>query len=204
MPAPESVSHLQTYYLCCLPECHAWQVQYNVLISSYKCLCNAQEAAIGADAWQMHLQCLLARASLQLPPPPLTSQKNQCQLHHVPTHANLAVLDTLDDALAEHLPDWKKWLQAPDFSQAEPLGRLLAKMQWQVLGMVKALYASLAGNSSANSPTRRRLDVKVRLINMCKQATIVHFTLCTQLDGHGPGILFVWFAFEAAFPMYRS
>lgn len=69
----------------------------------------------------------------------------------------------MSDAIAIHLPDWQQKLKAADGTEAGVLDDLLAKLQWQVLGVVRSLYCSLARSSSASSPTRKTLDVKVKL-----------------------------------------
>ena len=125
-----------------------------------------QEAATGPDAWQMRLQCLLAKAALHLPPQ-VSSQLSQTQLHALPSPANLNAVWSLTEALAEHLPEWAKKLKEAGFAQSETLGRLLAKVQWQVLGIVMSLYGALAGSPSASSPTSRTLNVKVRSKTLC-------------------------------------
>jgi hypothetical protein len=124
-----------------------------------------QEASTGPDAWQLHPQCLLAKASLQLPPQPQgkTIQEGLADPQQLPTHAHFAVIDSLSDAIATHLPDWQQKLKAADGAGARVLDDLLAKLQWQVLGVVRTLYCSLARSPSASSPTRKTLDVKVKL-----------------------------------------
>ncbi|DBA95749.1 TPA: Calcineurin-binding protein cabin-1, variant 3 [Trebouxia sp. C0004] len=121
-----------------------------------------QEASTGPDAWQLHLQCLLAKASTQLPPQPQgkTLQQSVADPQLLPTHAHFAVMNSLSDTISAHLPDWQQKLKAADGTGAGVLDDLLAKLQWQVLGVVRTLYCSLARSSSANSPTRKTLDVK--------------------------------------------
>ena len=72
----------------------------------------------------------------------------------------LAIITTLADELQLQLPAWEKKMQADGYSQAAGLGQLLARVQWQLLGLVLGLYSSLAATVS-NSPPRRSLDVKV-------------------------------------------
>lgn len=112
----------------------------------------------------MHLQCLLAKASLQLPPQPQgkTIQEGSADPQLLPSHAHFAVIDSLSDTIATHLPDWQQKLKA-DGTGAKVLDDLLAKLQWQVLGVVRTLYCSLSRSPSASSPTRKTLDVKVKL-----------------------------------------
>lgn len=124
----------------------------------------AQEASRGSDTWQLHLQCLLAKAALQLPPHYLTmaSTGAQTQSRPVPTHTDFAVIECLADALAPHLPEWEQKLKAADATHAEALSQLLARVQWQLVAVIRSLYCCLAGSSSTNSPTRRDADAKVR------------------------------------------
>lgn len=120
-----------------------------------------QEAASGPTAWQTQLQCLLAAASIQLPAytAATTSQQNQAPRIKL-SAAMLAIVTTLADELHLPLPAWEKKMQADGYSQAAGLGQLLARVQWQLLGLVLGLYSGLAATVS-NSPPRRSLDVKV-------------------------------------------
>jgi len=124
-----------------------------------------QEASTGPDAWQLHLQCLLAKASLQLPPQPQgkSIQEGLADPQLLPTHAHFAVMNSLSDAFATHLPHWQQKLKTADVTGARALDDLLAKLQWQLLGVVRTLYCSLARSPSTNSPTRKTLDVKVKV-----------------------------------------
>ena len=124
-----------------------------------------QEASTGPDAWKLHLQCLLAKASLQLPAQPQgkTIQEGSADPQQLPTHAHFAVIDSLSDAIATHLPHWQHKLKAADGTEVGVLDDLLAKLQWQVLGVVRTLYRALARSPSASSPTRKTLVVKVKL-----------------------------------------
>ena len=131
-----------------------------------------QEAATGPEAWQIQLQCLLATASIQLPP---------CRLASSPQHtpastpafstAMLSTVTSLADDLKKQ-PAWVSRVQAEGYSQAAGLAELLARVQWQLLDLVQGLYASLSGRSSA-SPPRRSLDVKASLV--------VSMTICGPL-----------------------
>ncbi|KAA6420724.1 MAG: hypothetical protein FRX49_09301 [Trebouxia sp. A1-2] len=121
-----------------------------------------QEASTVSDAWQLHLECLLAKASLQLLPHTQGNaiQEGLADPQQLPTHAHFAAIDSLSDAIATHLPDWQQKLKAADGTEGRVLDDLLAKLQWQVLGVVRTLYCSLARSPSASSPTRKTLDVK--------------------------------------------
>lgn len=121
-----------------------------------------QDAAAGISDWQTELQCLLAKASLQLPPQPPAPDASggQPQTKETPSHTSLAALVSLADALAEPLPAWGDKLKAAGCSESTGVGRLLAKVQWQVVGVIHSLYALLAGTAAA-SPTGRTLDLKV-------------------------------------------
>ena len=90
-------------------------------------------------------------------------QEGLADPQQLPTHAHFAVIDSMSDAIAIHLPDWQHKLKAADGTEAGVLDDLLAKLQWQVLGVVRSLYCSLARSCSASSPTRKTLDVKVKL-----------------------------------------
>lgn len=122
-----------------------------------------QEAVSGPQAWQTQLQCLLAAASIQLPacPPALNSHPAQAPGLVLST-AMLSAITTLADDLHQQLPGLQTRMQGAGYSQADGLGELLAKVQWQVVGLVQGLYACLAATAfKSNSPPRRSLDVKV-------------------------------------------
>lgn len=55
-------------------------------------------------------------------------------------------------------------MHAAGYSQAAGLAELLARLQWQVLGLVQGLYAILAGSASS-SPPRRSFHIKVRWLH---------------------------------------
>ena len=74
--------------------------------------------------------------------------------------AILTLITNLTDKLQKQLPELETRLRAEGY-QAGGLGELLAKVQWQVVGLVQGLYACLAG-PALSSPPRRSLDVKVR------------------------------------------
>lgn len=126
-----------------------------------------QEAASGPTAWQTQLQCLLAAASIQLPayPPATISQQTQAP-STVLSAAMLAVMTNLADEVQKQLPAWGNKTQADGYSQTVGLGQLLARVQWQLLGLVEGLYAGLAATAST-SPPRRSLDVKVAHLPDC-------------------------------------
>lgn len=120
-----------------------------------------QEAASGPTAWQTQLQCLLAAASIQLPAYPASTTSQQTQPPRVIlSAAMLAVITNLAEKLQNQLSAWEKNVHADGYSQAGGLGHLLARVQWQLLGLVQGLYACLA-TSASSSPPRRSLDVKV-------------------------------------------
>ena len=73
--------------------------------------------------------------------------------------ATLSTITALAIELERHLPAWEKKVHTPGYSRAAGLGELLARVQWQLLGLVQELYASLAGSPSS-SPPSRSLDVK--------------------------------------------
>ena len=120
-----------------------------------------QEAVSGPTAWQTQLQCLLAAASIQLPAysPAVSSQHTQAPGTLLPA-ALLAVITSFADEIQKQRPAWEIRMQADGYSQAAGLGQLLARVQWQLLGLVQRLYAGLASTASS-SPPRRSLDVKV-------------------------------------------
>lgn len=120
-----------------------------------------QDAASGPQAWQTQLQCLLASASLQLPAYPAANSSQQAQPPAlVLSPAMLTLIISLADELQKQLPALVTRLKAGGFSQAGGVGELLAKVQWQVVGLVQGLYACLTSNA-LSSPPRRSLDVKV-------------------------------------------
>ena len=80
--------------------------------------------------------------------------------------AMLAVIINLADELQFQLPAWEGKMQAGGYSQAAGLGQQLARVQWQLLGLVQGLYAGLAATAST-SPPRRSLDVKVAHLRDC-------------------------------------
>lgn len=126
-----------------------------------------QEAASGATAWQTQLECLLAGASIQLPAYTASTTSQQAQGPGIMlSAAMLAVIINLADELQLQLPSWENMVQAGGYSQAAGLGQLLARVQWQVLGLVQGLYAGLTATAS-NSPPRRSLDVKVAHLSDC-------------------------------------
>jgi hypothetical protein len=103
----------------------------------------------------------------------------------------------LSDAIGTHLPDWQQKLKAADGTEVGVLDDLLAELQWQVLGVVRTLYCALARSPSASSPTRKTLDVKVKLQyiiskciggmvhsscrdNKCCNSISHHFCFCEQ------------------------
>ena len=85
----------------------------------------------------------------------------------------LAVITTLADELQKQLPAWENNSQAGGYSQAVGLRALLARLQWQLLGLVQGLYASLAATAS-NSPPRRSLDVKVVRLHVGQHKSWFH------------------------------
>ena len=123
---------------------------------------NAQEAASIVDDWQTLLQCLLAKASLQLPPmPDKPSSSNSSQAQPVPSPAILTVVTNLNDTLTEYLLVWEQKLKAANGSAIAEYAQMLTRLQWQVVGIIHSLYCSLAGSGAAASPNSRTLDLKV-------------------------------------------
>lgn len=74
--------------------------------------------------------------------------------------ATLTIITNLAEELQKQLSAWENNMQAYGYSQAVGLGHMLARVQWQLLGLVQGLYACLATTASS-SPPRRSLDVKV-------------------------------------------
>lgn len=140
-----------------------------------------QEAASGPTAWQTQLQCLLAAASIQFPAYPSATSSQQTQTPGtVLSAAMLAVMTNFADELWTQLPAWEKKTQADGYNLAIELRQLLARVQWQLLGLVQGLYAGLATTAST-SPPRRSLDVKVAHLPDCSLQLIHELCLCVQL-----------------------
>ena len=73
-----------------------------------------------------------------------------------------SAVTVLSRELAVHFATWQRRMKAST-EQAITLSTALAKVQWQLAGLVERLYVLLISSNAAQSPSHQNLNIKVRL-----------------------------------------
>lgn len=108
----------------------------------------AQKAAQSQEATG-HVHAAFKEQPPAISPPSLTKD----------TYSAVTVLSR---ELAVHFATWQRSMKAGT-EQAITLSTALAKVQWQLAGLVERLYVSLSSSNAAQSPSHQNLNIKVRV-----------------------------------------
>lgn len=78
------------------------------------------------------------------------------------TKDTYSAVTVLSRELAVHFATWQRSMKAGT-EQAITLSTALAKVQWQLAGLVERLYLLLISSNAAQSPSHQNLNIKVRV-----------------------------------------